>query len=185
MKLFLCAAFFFFAVTCSGQPGLNFKPYTINNNLALANEDEAKQLLEISIKKFLLIANDTTSKLNYKIQSSFAELRAQDHLHSYIYPKKLSKECISTQFIDWTALNGLDGAPDRAWNTEIFTTLIFVPLMIEEPKGNSVLHLCFKTELEIIHNDNPGKIMHGKDKPEINYKIDEIDLTSLTGKSIH
>jgi hypothetical protein len=162
---------------CLGQTTPNFKPFTRNTSYAAANESAVKELLDTTVRKFLLIANDAKSALHKTIQDEFASGRETDRLESYNYPKKLGKNHLTVQFLNWTEVHGIYGN-DSAWSNETLTAMVFIPVMTEEQKGSSVSNLCFKTDLEISTLD---KLDGGTAKPKISFQVSKIDLGLIDG----
>lgn len=181
MRNLLCIVFVFRISVCCAQTTPNFKPYTRNSSFAAANESAVKALLDTTVNKFILVANDTKSVLHKTIQGEFANSMQTDRLASYVYPKKIKKNNLTVQFLDWTEVHGLYGN-DSAWSTETFTAIVFIPLMIEEQKGNSINNLCFKTELEISSLD---KLDGGTEKPKISFQVKKVNLRLLDGEVIY
>jgi hypothetical protein len=151
----------------------NFRPFTRNLELAKANESSVKDLLDTTVKRFLLIANDTSSDVHKSIQSEFDLAKSTDRLQSFTYPEKLKKNHLIIQFLNWSHENATKGE-DSVWRLESLDAIIFIPLMYEDPHGESVLSLCFRTDLSIV---DESKIEGGENKkPTTTLRIKKMDF---------
>jgi hypothetical protein len=166
----------FFSNIAWSQTAPNFKPFTKNLELAKANEGALRELLDTTLNRFLSIANDSTSDVHKSIQSEFDFANHTGRLQSYRYPKKLKKNHIIIQFVSWSNENGILGE-DSAWRSESLDAIIFIPVMYEDPHGQSAINLCFTTKLDIYIE---SKIQDGKsEKPRTSLTINKIDFTDI------
>lgn len=155
----------------------NFKPFTRNLEFAKANESSVKDLLDTTSKKFLLIANDTASEIHKSIQSEFKMAQETDHLQSYIYPQKLKRNSFILQFVDWSQENGILGE-DSVWRSETLDAMIFIPVMYEDRHGESVINICFTTQLVIYVESKTD----GKENPKTTFGIKKMDFDEILAK---
>jgi hypothetical protein len=169
--IFLCN------INIFSQTAPNFKPFTNNSQFAKSNEYLVKNLLDTTVKKFLLIANDTTSNVYKSVQSAFDDAKITDHLQSYIYPKTLRKNNITVQFVNWSQENGLLGE-DSVWDSESLDAMIFIPVMFGDQHGETIMNLCFTAELNIYTESKTD--IEGISKTTFNIK--KVDFFEMLNK---
>lgn len=179
MKYLIYFITILFANKCMAQKRVDFRSFIPNSSLRSSNESVIEYLLDTTANRFLSLANDGRSALHKAIKDGFEEGKQTDRLGSYTYPSTLKRRDLNIQFVNWTNLYGLEDG-DSAWNNTVFTCLIFIPVMIEEMKGESVLTICFKTEFEI-SGDGP---LGGKSKEEKEFRIKKLNMYMVDGKEI-
>gem|GEM_PF-2260013 len=169
-----------FANKCVAQTRVDFRSFIPNSSLRSVNESVIEDLLDTTANRFLSLANDNRSALHKAIKEEFDEAKMEDRLKSYTYPSRLKKRDLNIQFVDWTEVHGLTSG-DSVWNNTMFTSLIFIPVMIEEMKGESVLTICFKVEFEI-SGEGP---LDGTNKEGKKFSVKKLDMDAVNGKEIN
>jgi hypothetical protein len=163
------------------QTKLNFKPYAKNIDVAKATEYDVAEYLDSSVNRFLQVANNDTSTVHKFIQAAFELSKSDGHQHLFLYPKKIKKSNLTTQFLQHVNTYGLHGT-DSTWNSEDITAIIFMPVMEETGEGQTEYNLSFKTSLVIY--DVKG-YHDSTSKPETSFKIENLDLDLLQSKVLY
>lgn len=138
-------------LTCLGQRQADLTKFVKTAAVAGGAISDIDTLSEILRNKFIIIANDSSSKTHKDIQNFFEDYKTSEENKEYnIYPKKIGKQNVTVQYIDYSTNYGWVGQTmDSVFNSSTLTALVFIPAFDEFHKGQSVNTICFKATLEI------------------------------------
>ena len=158
MKNIIVFILFFCSTTqvSLAQRKADLNQFAKNKDIAAGPISDIDSLSKILTKKFIHIANDTTTKTHKDIQDFFESYRGNPiDTQNYIYPKNIQAKHLTIQFLNYTYAYGFVGETmDSAFNSTVLDALVLIPAFDDFHKGTAVNTLCFKVTLEMYSEGN-------------------------------